>query len=482
MLARYDSERIAAGLEPTQAFTVFSESLGAGYDPDAREPIALGYASRDDDAEMDAAAQLDLDNRRESFRIFLQTGRIAGVDIDINATTVGTALESNRALVSNEFNNMDEYREAGDIVRSLHLHNVGHGVIASLGESGAGVMTNPHTSLQDPIFWRWHKMIDDLAEDYYASLPPHEIDSNGIELISASTIDSPLLVFSETTSDSIPFANSDRQQFRDALQTVAQQTFASGTGGADRLRTGLFGESFRYRGQFHGQSVADQVFLRDSLFCERFAFGVRVQAERETNATVRIFICDDHFLDLDTSPTTAARQVIRSQEHRYWIELERQPVELATGENIFTFPADESSIVRKIRGQAKWPTSAVTEADFDDLHADAPGDRDDYCDCGWPFNLLLPRGDINGRAFHLMLMVSEGAPAVGPGACGSRSFCGTDFDGYPELDEINLGYPFDRPAPGGTIAFINQRSDMHLLPITIRHEPGLWSDIHPVPA
>jgi hypothetical protein len=93
-------------------------------------------------------------------------------------------------------------------------------------------------------------------------------------------------------------------------------------------------------------------------------------------------------------------------------------------------------------------------------------------------NLVLPRGTDAGMTFHLMAMVSEGAPTTGAnvGTCGSRAFCGAGFDSYPEVDGIDLGFPFDRPVPGGTLAFIDASQDMARRPIIIRHDPTMPVD------
>ncbi len=477
MIARYETERMTADLDPVIALTDFSTSLGEGYDPNAREPINLGYVARSADATMPSASQFDLENRRQAYHTFLQTGKVGGIDIPINAQTVGTVLESNIALLETEFHTRDEYFAARDLISPLQLHNVGHGVIAGVGDPGFGVMTNPHTSLQDPVFWRWHKMIDDLAEQYYSSLPSYDFSQSQVTIESNQDESDSVVILTNSEDTGLDLGMDDRTALKAQLHTIAQSSFENGTPGSSTLRTGFKTEQFIYQLRFHDGSPSVREFERDSLFCERFAIGLQVLSTQDVEATARIFICADAFLDLDLSPATSLRAAIRAQEHRFWIELDRQPVTLSTGENILTFLADESSIVRKLRGQAIWPTSAITEQDFDELHDDAPGDRDDYCDCGWPINLLLPKGSEAGTPFKIMAMVSEGSPNLGAGACGSRSFCGSDFNGYPELDDINMGFPFDRPAPDGTVNLIRQSPNMAIRSFTIRHQPDLWSEL-----
>ncbi|MEM7541749.1 MAG: tyrosinase family protein [Pseudomonadota bacterium] len=473
MLARYDTERIANGLEPVTAFSDFSQSLGAGYDPNAREPRSLGYVARADDATISHEDQIDLEKRRESFRRFLQTGKISDIEIPINAATIGTALESNRALTSTTFETDLEYRRAGNMVRTMHLHNAGHGAIARAGVEGLGVMTNPHTSLKDPVFWRWHKMIDDLAEQYYSGLEPYDFQEEVISLATTQHGKSPIAIFSETEFPNLDFDQDDAEATKSQVQLAAQSAFESASNGTTKLKTGTRRERYKYLGRFHGEGVPDLDFERETMFSERFATALRVESSEQTAATVRIFICAEEFLDIDASLPENIRQQKRLQEHRRWIEIDRQPIELTSGLQIVVLLSDRSSIVRKLGGRAIWPTSAITESDFDALHDDAPGDRDDYCDCGWPINLLLPKGRPGGMAFQMMAMVSAGAPEIGPGSCGSRSFCGTDFEGYPELDDLNLGFPFDRASVGGTLQLIDRSKNMAMRTVIIDHVEDL---------
>ena len=83
--------------------------------------------------------------------------------------------------------------------------------------------------------------------------------------------------------------------------------------------------------------------------------------------------------------------------------------------------------------------------------------------------------------FHAMAMLTPGNGLSGPGSCGSRAFCGAKFETYPELPEINLGHPFDRPAPNGTLALINGSPNMAMMPFRIRFDPHLLDDLQSVP-
>lgn len=89
--------------------------------------------------------------------------------------------------------------------------------------------------------------------------------------------------------------------------------------------------------------------------------------------------------------------------------------------------------------------------------------------CGWPFNLLVPRGNEAGMSFRLFVMVTDGTKdqVNYGGPCGSMSYCGSK-ERYP--DARAMGYPFDRPFPnGGSISdTIAAYGNMSIRDITIR--------------
>ncbi|WP_407809600.1 tyrosinase family protein, partial [Staphylococcus aureus] len=75
----------------------------------------------------------------------------------------------------------------GDIIESSHesknlhfygsLHNWGHVMRANITDpdhrfqENPGVMSDTSTSLRDPIFYRWHRFIDNIFQEYKCSLP-----------------------------------------------------------------------------------------------------------------------------------------------------------------------------------------------------------------------------------------------------------------------------------------------------------------------
>jgi len=65
------------------------------------------------------------------------------------------------------------------------------------------------------------------------------------------------------------------------------------------------------------------------------------------------------------------------------------------------------------------------------------------CPCGWPQNLLLPRGTHSGMHFDLITIISKGELKYeNKVKCNNFIYCGLDDSIYP--DEYPMGYPFDR--------------------------------------
>lgn len=76
----------------------------------------------------------------------------------------------------------------------------------------------------------------------------------------------------------------------------------------------------------------------------------------------------------------------------------------------------------------------------------------EYCGCGWPDHLYIPRGNTQGMEFDLFAMITDRhldkvedtpedlkieEPCISP-----YLFCGIPYRKYP--DKRPMGYPFDR--------------------------------------
>jgi hypothetical protein len=67
------------------------------------------------------------------------------------------------------------------------------------------------------------------------------------------------------------------------------------------------------------------------------------------------------------------------------------------------------------------------------------------------------------------------APSRSPRRCSARRRgpqCGAQKR-HAQRPGLNLGYPFDRPAPTGTLALVESAGNMALRKLVIRHDAGL---------
>ncbi len=176
-----------------------------------------------------------------------------------------------------------------------------------------------------------------------------------------------------------------------------------------------------------------------------FALVVRVRnvTARPTAITLRVFL----------APAEVAG------DRRMWMELDKFLVEVpAGGRRVVYRPDTEFSVVKK-------PAETDPQTVLDGA---ADPDDPNYCDCGWPYTLLLPRGTADGMAFRLLVLLTDAAidRVADPEHCGSMSFCGA-VDRYP--DTRDMGYPFCRPFATTITDTVDALDSAAARTVTIRH-------------
>lgn len=112
------------------------------------------------------------------------------------------------------------------------------------------------------------------------------------------------------------------------------------------------------------------------------------------------------------------------------------------GSNVITRMSSDSSV------------TIPYERTFRDLNARPTGGSDlekfNFCGCGWPEHMLLPRGRTDGYPMVLFVMISDFrndivVQAPPTGCADAVSFCGLRDRKYP--DAQSMGFPFDRSTP-----------------------------------
>ena len=119
--------------------------------------------------------------------------------------------------------------------------------------------------------------------------------------------------------------------------------------------------------------------------------------------------------------------------------MDKFPVDLRPGKNTIVRSSTDSSV-----------TISSTYTFKELLHGeDLREDRTEFCSCGWPQHLLVPKGNDKGMIFDLFVMITDGeldkveGSGHGKKLCNDAlSYCGVMDEKYP--DKRAMGFPFDR--------------------------------------
>jgi tyrosinase len=326
-----------------------------------------------------------------------------------------------------------------------NLHGGGHiavGGAAGPGPKGwGGVMNWTESAIRDPFFYSWHRHVDDL----YPQLQDAQ-DENNIDEYAARVRfrdDQPDIVL--CLSRDIPGADQPDFDF----DAFGREHLGEDLAGAAGFGTTVLLTRFVLSEVTAPVPMTDQpeTYWTTHLTHEPFAYFLRVENELQVAqwVTVRAFLVHADFLE----------------DRRMWIELDKFEKELAPGVNVVGRPDARSSVIK--RKGVRAPGAENVEEPT----------TDPWCDCGWPYTLLLPSGasSSEGTPFVLSVTLTDYNLDREPDhtrTCGSMSFCGARQN-YP--DRRRMGYPFDRPFVSRTIAeTIGRQPNMSSVDLTIRCE------------
>src|SRR6266511_3160454 len=157
MLARYDAERLSQGLTRVSALEDFVAAIPEGYDPGPALAFD-GFAKRHPNLPLAQQNAENLATWRKAIRDALADRTFAGGTV-IDRTNIGESIEGIT----------DRLRPQIPDPPYPGPHNFGHIFISDLSEENSdgervGVMASTRTAIRDPVFWRWHKQVDDLLE------------------------------------------------------------------------------------------------------------------------------------------------------------------------------------------------------------------------------------------------------------------------------------------------------------------------------
>ncbi|KAG8191448.1 hypothetical protein JTE90_020700 [Oedothorax gibbosus] len=397
MCARYDCERLCNHMPQMIPFHNFDEPL-EGYSAHLSSNInGLPYASRSTGtklADLRECTVQDMERWRERILAAIHlgvvvdpTGHEIPLDEQHGIDILADIIESSYESVNHAFFGS--------------LHNWGHVLFAAASDPDGryklnpGVMDDTATALRDPIFYRWHRFIDDLFQDYKKSLSPYSKSDLGFGMVKVKDI-------------------CIRAEEPDVIKTFFKED--------------LLDVSHAYYFGRHGSVKVRYQHLDHEKFT--YKFQVENTGTKTRHAKVRVFLGPkfDHL----------GNEIKLDDIRRLMIEMDSFHVELKPGDNTFERRSIDSSVT--LQKQQSLRELLKGEG------ADRRGDE--YCSCGWPDHLLVPKGDETGMTFYLYAIFTDYyADTVNDHGRTSEctdavSYCGAKDQLFP--DKRAMGFPWDR--------------------------------------
>lgn len=442
MLARYDAERLALGLHPVRSLDLTQQLVDLGDGIDVQPPIEFdpakpengGYQDRPDGAQLDPAWAEKLNKAWSNLHEAIKEGAFKSADgqrIAITADLLGVNIEASTGI----------FRGGVDREYYGNMHNDGHNGIAAVpadpggpNDQIPGVMATPQLNLRDPVFWRWHRLIDNLSANWQDTQPNESFsDLPAAELLDFQLFPGDLV----GSPDSAERRTLIKKLSASWSSVVAEQAIS-------RLETRL-------------RQV--EVPLPDGsrrevrhLVHAPFGWAARIRNTDETAkaVTLRLFMAPNS----------------RREDRRSWIELDKHLVKIGAREEIVAIRSgSEAEVVKKPVDQGP------------DFFVPSVSNEDPRCNCGWPYPLLIPRGTEEGIDYSLCAILTDAAidGFANVKSCGSVSFCGARDTTY--MDKREMGYPFNRRWNSSIVDTIKGTQQMTVRAISIVHDPSIESTV-----
>ncbi|KAK5638829.1 hypothetical protein RI129_013124 [Pyrocoelia pectoralis] len=432
IMARYNFERFCNALKRVTRFNDFRAPIKEAYFPKLDSMIASrAYPAR-------VANQPIKDLNREQDQVKADIGTLERWRDRILAAIHSGVVQDERGgtIALTEFEGIDVL---GNIIESSiispnrafygDIHNYGHVFISYCHDpdhrhlESFGVIGDSTTAMRDPAFYLWHAYIDDIFQQFKATLPRYTVNQlnyDGVTVASCSV-----------QSQGAPL---------NELQTFWQQSDVDLSRGVD----------FQPRGS---------VFVRFThLNHQPFNYTINVNnSGAARQGTCRIFIAP--------AADERGNPWLFQDQRTLFVELDRFVVNLRQGQNTITRRSDQSSV------------TIPFERTFRNLEANRPTGGDaleqfNFCGCGWPQHLLIPKGTPEGIRCQLFVMISNYADDrvvqdTNVPCNDASSYCGIKDKLYP--DRRSMGYPFDR-SPRDGVSTLQQfvTPNMRVQPVTIR--------------
>ena len=306
-------------------------------------------------------------------------------------------------------------------------HNNGHVVLAQPpgDQQKQFVMISPEVAMTTPVFYRWHRAIDDFGWAWQQAqgtdktsyiVPPVTLRRGDGRTRSPDVILTPRRAITGIDQSNFDLDAWGTQQFGEPFDRPPAAGFD-----LDELTTRLVPDP-DIAGLPILSIAADWVyFLR-----------LRNDGDQDASVTIRIWLA----------------ALALAKDRRNWIEMDKFVVEVPQKTHrVVGRGSWQSTVIRR-----KSVNDPMTLASTLDEYDDNPAENREtmWCECGLPYRLLLPRGTPEGMPSRFLVLLTDAAqdgtaPQLEQAECGSVTFCGRTDDVWPDRQE--MGFPFNRPFP-----------------------------------
>ncbi|EDX06280.1 GD10111 [Drosophila simulans] len=436
VIARFNVERFSNNLARLLPFNNLSHPISEGYFPKMDSLVASrAWPPRFESTRLSdlnrEADQLNVeigDLERWRDRIYEaihqgfvmdERGNRVPLDEATGIDTLGNMIESsilspNRVLYGDLHNNGHTFISYAHDPTSKHLESF-------------GVMGDVSTAMRDPVFYKWHSYIDRIFQEHKSRLPAYtenQLNYSGVS-IAGIQVDT----------------NGGRPN---NLTTFWQKSDVDMSRGFDFLPRGNVFARFTH---LQHLPFTYTISVNNDSGAQRFGY-------------VRIFMAPKN--------DERGQPMLMRDQRSMMIELDKFVTSLNPGPNTIRRRSTESSV------------TIPFERTFRNLDANRPaaGTAEElefnFCGCGWPNHMLVPKGLPEGLQCVLFIMVSnyenDRIDQQLVGRCSdAASYCGVRDRLYP--DRQSMGFPFDRLPRSGVDRLVNFLTpNMSIVDVTIRHE------------
>nr|CAG8618948.1 11998_t:CDS:2 [Entrophospora candida] len=469
MLARYDAERLAAGVGKVTPLKNYRDPIPEAFYPPSQlyEPVDengshVHFPSRPPGQKFHDT-KFDGDGKKKSN--FVTVKDLENTLLEVENWIDGNNTESHSLNLLNDSNGNADL--GAEIEQTLH--NVGHAMLAYImtpnnPSAPPGVLVGARAGCRDPLFWRWHRHIDNIYVRWQTRLGLNMF-SNDIPPVKIKNSDI-FLGFKDE------LFNLDQNGDHDGWLNYAKNTIGgvnfdeplvNVTGFTNELQTTMKKRVHIWREDINNTEIVEFLYPREFFTF----FRIENLSFKPLPITFRVFIVPEVFMD----------------SYVHWIEFDKFKRILKPYEKtIISQDSDQAIGIRKPAQKSvkQMESTMITPTYQNEIDAMAVDKQAEtiFCGCGWPYNMVIPRGTKQGLRFKMMVYVSNGKDDRVPVAptCGSQLLCGSRKwkDKYP--DKHPMGYPFDRP-------FINNsfyQTFAHLPNVAIRDFVIRWVEDFPL--